>query len=69
MVLYVCLCKAVTDHQLESAIENGLCTRKQLIECFGVGKECGKCHKDVSAMLNCSRGQKMLMARNDVNFC
>lgn len=67
--MYVCLCKAVTDHQLETAIENGLCTRKQLIECFGVGKDCGKCSKDVSAILKCSRGRESIPARNDMNFC
>jgi len=49
--MYVCICKAVTDSQIVSAIDNGLCTRKKLTHCFGLGKDCGKCNKDVIALL------------------
>lgn len=49
--MYICICKAVTDRQLQQAIDGGLCSRKQLFECFGVGGDCGKCGKDVRAML------------------
>lgn len=49
--MYVCVCKAVTDSQIITAIEQGVCTRKQLIHCFGVGKDCGKCNKEVTALL------------------
>ncbi len=49
--MYICVCKAVTDSQILTAIERGVCTRKQLIHCFGVGKECGKCNKEVTALL------------------
>jgi bacterioferritin-associated ferredoxin len=49
--MYVCVCKAVTDSQILTAIENGVCTRKQLIHCFGVGKDCGKCNKEVTNLL------------------
>ena len=50
--MYICVCKAVTDSQILKAIEEGVCTRKQLIHCFGVGKDCGKCNKEVSDLLN-----------------
>jgi bacterioferritin-associated ferredoxin len=33
------------------AIENGVCTRKKLTHCFGIGKDCGKCNKEVIALL------------------
>jgi bacterioferritin-associated ferredoxin len=49
--MYVCVCKAVTDSQILTAIEQGACTRKQLTHCFGVGKDCGKCNKDVITLL------------------
>jgi bacterioferritin-associated ferredoxin len=49
--MYICVCKAVTDSQILTAIENGVCTRKQLIHCFGVGKDCGKCNKEVTDLL------------------
>ncbi|MGZ8223697.1 MAG: (2Fe-2S)-binding protein, partial [Methylobacter sp.] len=41
--MYVCVCKAVTDTQIKNAIDKGICTRRQLFQCFGVGGDCGKC--------------------------
>jgi bacterioferritin-associated ferredoxin len=55
--MYVCICKAVTDSQLRTAINNGICTRRQLVECFGVGKECGKCNQEVTGFLQQSSHQ------------
>lgn len=63
--MYVCLCKAITERQLESAIKEGLCTRKQLFECLGVGGDCGKCNKEVFQMLNCSVAAKLRRSSND----
>ncbi|MDP2902704.1 MAG: (2Fe-2S)-binding protein [Methylovulum sp.] len=51
MYMYICVCKAVTNSQILTAIENGACTRRQLTQCFGLGKDCGKCNKDVIALL------------------
>ena len=47
----ICICKAVTDGQIRTAIHNGICTHRQLIHCFGVGKDCGKCNKEVNELL------------------
>lgn len=49
--MYVCVCKAVTDKQITHAISQGVCTRKQLFQCLGVGRDCGKCNKEVIALL------------------
>ncbi|MDP3008817.1 MAG: (2Fe-2S)-binding protein [Methylococcales bacterium] len=49
--MYICVCKAVTDGQIRTAIDNGVCTRRQLVHCFGVGKDCCKCNKEVSELL------------------
>jgi bacterioferritin-associated ferredoxin len=49
--MYICICRAVTDSQLKSAIAGGACTKKQLAECLGVGRVCGKCNDEVKAML------------------
>lgn len=49
--MYVCVCKAVTDTQLHNAIDKGICTRRELTHCFGVGKDCGKCNKEVKEIL------------------
>ena len=41
--MYICVCKAVTESQLDSAISQGACSRRQLFECLGAGSQCGKC--------------------------
>jgi bacterioferritin-associated ferredoxin len=50
--MYICVCKAVTDKQIKSAIESGVCTRKQLYQCTGAGDVCGKCNQHIKTMLN-----------------
>ncbi|TAL50699.1 MAG: (2Fe-2S)-binding protein, partial [Methylovulum sp.] len=50
--MYVCVCKAVTDTQIKNAIDKGVCTRRQLFQCFGVGSDCGKCNKHVKELLD-----------------
>jgi bacterioferritin-associated ferredoxin len=59
--MYICVCKAVTDTQLRTAIDNGVCTRRQLVHCFGVGKDCGKCNKDVKELLKECNHQQTAM--------
>lgn len=58
--MYICVCKAVTDSQLETAINKGMCTRKQLYQCFGVGGDCGKCNKDIHKMLHCRNSKQLV---------
>ncbi len=60
--MYICVCKAVTDSQILTAIENGACSRKQLTQCFGMGKDCGKCNKDVIALLEQATSQARPLA-------
>ncbi len=64
--MYVCVCKAVTDSQLESAINEGLCTRRQLFDCFGVGGDCGKCNKDIRELINLQATNKLRSAANEL---
>ena len=48
----VCLhCKAVTDGQIKEAMSRGLCTRKALVHCRGVGRDCGKCNRRGSRVI------------------
>lgn len=55
--MYICVCKAVTDKQLVSVIESGVCTRRELTHCLGVGKDCGKCNQEVKTLLKQHSGQ------------
>lgn len=50
--MYVCVCKAVTDKQVTQAINQGVCSRRQLMQCTGAGGVCGKCTASIKAMLD-----------------
>ena len=59
--MYVCVCKAVTDGQIMQAISNGVCSRRDLFKCLGVGGDCGKCNKQVKELLDQKRHQHAIM--------
>ncbi|WP_341325271.1 (2Fe-2S)-binding protein [Methylotuvimicrobium sp. KM2] len=59
--MYVCVCKAITDKQIRSAIENGHCSRRHLNQCLGVGSVCGKCSRHVKQILDESHAEQQLM--------
>ncbi|MCF7970947.1 MAG: (2Fe-2S)-binding protein [Methylococcaceae bacterium] len=50
--MYICICKAVTDSQIQTAIDDGINTRKALYQCLGVGSDCGKCNRHVRELVN-----------------
>jgi bacterioferritin-associated ferredoxin len=62
-LMYVCICKAVTDTQIQQAIENGVCTRRQLFHCFGVGGDCGKCNKEIKELLDGGGRRRSIMPK------
>lgn len=41
--MYVCICKAITDHQIREAARNGALTLDDLRRDLGVAGECGNC--------------------------
>ena len=50
--MYICVCKAVTDTQIQTAIDDGMNTHKALHQCLGVGTGCGKCNRHVRELVN-----------------
>ncbi len=48
--MYVCICKAVTDRQIRSAVEDGVTTMKGLRDSLGCTGQCGKCGKHVKQL-------------------
>lgn len=50
--MYVCLCHGVTDTKIESTIENGATTMKQLATELKVGTQCGQCTCCTKKILN-----------------
>lgn len=49
--MYICICKAVTDHEIRECAENGACSLRDLERRLGVGTGCGKCRESVAALL------------------
>ncbi|HLV49178.1 MAG TPA: bacterioferritin-associated ferredoxin [Aliidiomarina sp.] len=41
--MYVCLCKGVTDKDIEQAAEQGCRSLRELKNNFGLGSQCGRC--------------------------
>lgn len=41
--MYVCVCNAVTERDIDGAIAAGCCSLRQLREELGVGACCGRC--------------------------
>ena len=60
--MYVCICKAVTDTQIENAISDGACTRKELHQsCSGAGSVCGKCRNHLQQLLDENMDNQSIM--------
>jgi len=43
--MYVCLCKGITDSQIETAVENGATSFRAVRDQLGVSTCCGKCSR------------------------
>ena len=54
--MYICICKAITDKQLEDAHKAGK-TFKEACRMLGVGSECGTCLTDAWEILKKSQSQ------------
>ena len=45
--MIVCICKAVTDHEIRSAVQDGTRTVRGLRKQLGCTGQCGKCKQQV----------------------
>ncbi len=43
ITMYICICNAVTENQIRSAVESGASCMRQLGTELGVGVQCGSC--------------------------
>lgn len=50
--MYICLCNAVKESQIENAIANGVVTLEDLQDTLEVNINCGSCEVDVLKILN-----------------
>lgn len=49
--MYVCICHAVRERDIEQAIAEGAKSVRCLKECLGVSSQCGKCAKQASHLV------------------
>ena len=49
--MYVCVCLAVTDAQVQAAIETGAITREDVTRACKAGGDCGACHGMIRQMI------------------
>lgn len=49
--MYVCICNAVSDRQIDRAIDSGHLTVKAVYQSCGVEPQCGTCADQISTMI------------------
>ena len=53
--MYVCVCNAVTERDIQNCVEEGARSMRDLRLCLGVSSQCGKCARHARAMLKESK--------------
>ena len=54
--MYVCVCNAVTEKQIRSAVAEGVSDLDELKQTLGVATCCGQCEGQACSMLGPQRG-------------
>ncbi len=49
--MYVCICRAVTDREVKSAIDQGARTVQAVTQACCAGDDCGACHDMIEGMI------------------
>ena len=63
--MIICICKAVSDRHIRSAVKSGATRLRDLTRELGVGTCCGKCLPEAKATLSASldsRGESAVLA-------
>jgi len=50
--MFVCLCKSITDHQINDAVENGVTTFEAMQSHLDVSSVCGACTCEVKDIIS-----------------
>jgi bacterioferritin-associated ferredoxin len=53
--MIICVCKAVSERHIRSAVKNGATSLRDLTRDLGVGTCCGKCVPEAKAALSACR--------------
>jgi bacterioferritin-associated ferredoxin len=49
--MYVCVCLAVTEREIDRAIDQGACSMAEVMRCTGAGTRCGTCRVQIADKL------------------
>ena len=60
--MYVCHCRAVTDHTIEGEVERGAATIEELATRCGAGAECGGCWPALEELLERRHPRELVSA-------
>jgi bacterioferritin-associated ferredoxin len=60
MLMYVCICAAVTEFELRTCIEDGARTAEEIGDACGAGTGCGTCLDRVDVLLAAALGRNEL---------
>lgn len=55
--MYVCICNALTETQVEEALASGVSSISAVYECLGCKPQCGRCCQEIKSKLR--RAQDM----------
>jgi bacterioferritin-associated ferredoxin len=61
--MFVCVCNAVTESEVDEAISGGASTPEEVAYCTGAGTRCGTCRPVVAAMLERAEDEHPCRAR------
>jgi bacterioferritin-associated ferredoxin len=50
--MYVCVCEAVTDHEIRKAVENGASSVGEIMACTRAGTRCGSCRTELAQLVD-----------------
>jgi len=51
--MFVCVCHAVSDREVQGAIEGGATSREAVTRACRAGGDCGACHQTIDDMIEC----------------
>ncbi|NLF54417.1 MAG: bacterioferritin [Thauera phenolivorans] len=54
--MYVCVCNAITERHIGQAVDEGMCSLRELREQLGVGAECGRCARHARECMHAALG-------------
>ena len=49
--MYVCLCVGATSHAISECVARGASTSKEVAEACGAGGDCGRCRRNLRAII------------------